>query len=73
MEKQVKRPQYYGQLLGASVGIAAVIVLMLLAFMAPMMNSGPKDLPLAIVGPDPMVETISAQLTQSSPGAFDIE
>lgn len=50
------------KLVGAAVGLAGVLCLMLLAFLAPSMNSGPKDLPLAVAGPEQAVTQITAQL-----------
>ena len=40
-------------LVGLILGIPAVIALMLLAFAAPALHSGPSNLPLAVSGPPP--------------------
>lgn len=59
-------------LAGIVVGISAVIALMLLAFAAPALNSGAKDVPLAVSGPAPAVEGIVGMLDTAQPGAFAV-
>lgn len=54
------------------VALTGIITLMLLAFLTPSMNSGPKDLPLAVSGPAPAVQKIEGMLEQKQPGAFDV-
>lgn len=58
-------------LLGAIFGIPTVIALMLLAFAAPALSSGAKDLPLAVSGPAPAVAQLTGMLGKTSPGTFD--
>lgn len=59
-------------LLGTILGIPTVIALMLLAFAAPALHSGAKDLPLAVSGPAPAVAQVAGMLSKASPGAFDV-
>lgn len=59
-------------LLAAVIGIPAVIVLMLLAFLAPAINSGASDLPLAVSAPEAAQEQLSTALETAAPGAFEI-
>lgn len=54
------------------VGLAAVVAVMLLAFLTPAINSGASDLPLAVSAPPPALEQISGALEQINPGAFEI-
>lgn len=61
-----------GRLTGIVLALTAIIALMLLAFMAPTMSSGPKDLPLALSGPAPVTTKVEGMLDQKQPGAFDI-
>jgi len=60
-------------LIGAVVGLAAAICLMLLAFSAPPINSGPHDLPLAVSGPAAAVNRLQDALDEKSPGGFAVE
>ena len=61
-----------GALIGVVVGLAGAICLMLLAFSAPPMHSGPHDLPVAVSGPEPAVTQLQASLDEKSPGALDV-
>ena len=58
-------------LVGAVVGLAAAICLMLLAFSAPPMHSGPHEVPLAVSGPGPVVGRLQDALDEKSPRAFE--
>ncbi len=60
------------RLLSISAALVAAIAFMLFTFIAPMMNSGANDLPLAVAGPDPMVSQIENQLEQQAPGSFEV-
>ena len=44
---------------------------MLLAFLTPSYNSGAKDLPIAVAGPEAAVSRITSALDEKQPGAFD--
>lgn len=59
-------------LLAAVVGIPVIIVLMLLAFLAPSINSGAEDLPLAVAAPEAAQEQLTTALETAAPGAFDV-
>ncbi|WP_103062536.1 hypothetical protein [Actinomyces qiguomingii] len=59
-------------LLLATIGIPIVIILMLLAFLAPSISSGAKDLPLALAAPEAAREQLLTQLETSAPGVFDV-
>lgn len=63
-----KRPPVIALILGLS----AVMGLMLLAFAAPALHSGAKDLPLAVSGPAPAVAQVTSALEKQAPGAFDV-
>ncbi|GLB63259.1 hypothetical protein NCCP2495_11370 [Dietzia sp. NCCP-2495] len=58
-------------LIGIVLGIPVVICLMLLAFAAPALNSGPKDLPVAVSGPGPAVEQITTMMSTAQPGSIE--
>lgn len=60
------------KLAGVVAGIAAVLTVMLLAFLLPSINSGAHDLPLAVSGPAPAVQQLTTALDKQSPGAFDV-
>ena len=59
-------------LVGVVVGLGAVICLMLLAFSAPPMHSGPHEVPLAVSGPGPEVSRLQDALDEKSPHAFQV-
>lgn len=62
----------WGMLAGIVLALSAVVCLMLLAFLTPSYNSGPKDLPLAVAGPEAAVARVTTVLEEKQPGAFDI-
>jgi hypothetical protein len=68
----VKAPAGPGVLAGVVMGLAAAICLMLLAFSAPTIHSGPHDLPLALSGPGPAVTRLYTTLREKNPGAFEV-
>ncbi len=59
-------------LIGAVLALTVAVGLMLLAFATPAVHSGPTDLPLAVAGPPPAVEQVTAALDQARPGAFAV-
>ena len=66
-------PQHSFATLAAVVGgLVAAVSLMLFAFAAPMLHSGPHDLPLAVSGPERATTQITGALEQKQPGAFDV-
>ena len=62
----------YLKLAGLILGLSTVLLLMLLAFVTPLLNSGAKDLPLAVGGPEAVTTQITQGLQAKSPDAFDI-
>lgn len=60
------------KVLALAVGLPIVIALMLFAFLAPSFGSGPKDLPLAVAGPEAAVTQLEQGIQAESPDAFDI-
>lgn len=54
-------------MLGASIGIPIIIGLMLFAFLAPTFASGPKDVPIAIAAPEPMVSQLEQTMGEDGP------
>ncbi|MDU7286412.1 hypothetical protein [Corynebacterium kroppenstedtii] len=62
-----------GKVVGIVLGLAAVVTLMLLSFLAPAVNSGAKDLPLAVNGPDQAVTQLTQNMEHNQPGVFEIK
>lgn len=58
------------KVLTLTAGLPIVIALMLLAFLAPSFGSGPKDLPLAVAGPEAAVTQLDQGIQARSPDAF---
>ncbi|KQB87070.1 ABC transporter permease [Corynebacterium lowii] len=54
------------------LGVPLVLLIMLLSFLLPSLNSGAKDLPLAVSGPEPVIQQITGGLEQKQPDAFDV-
>jgi hypothetical protein len=70
--EDTRRPVGLPVLAAVVVGLTAAICLMLLAFSAPTIHSGPRDLPVAMSGPEPAVAQLHAGLEQKNPGAFEV-
>ena len=62
----------YLKLAGLILGLSTVLLLMLLAFVTPLLNSGAKDLPLAVGGPEAVTTQITQGLQAKLPDAFDV-
>ena len=59
-------------LAAAVVGAPVVILLMLLAFLTPAINSGAEDLPLTVSAPPEQQEQLISGLEAAGPGVFDV-
>lgn len=55
---------------GLGVVLSAVVCLVVLAFSWPSVTLAPKDLPIAITGPDAVVQTVEHALDEQADGAF---
>ena len=62
----------YLKLAGLILGLSTILLLMLLSFITPLLNSGAKDLPLAVGGPDMVTTKITQVLEAKSPDAFAV-
>ena len=62
----------YLKLAGLILGLSTILLLMLLSFVTPLLNSGAKDLPLAVGGPNMVTTKITQGLEAQSPDAFNI-
>src|SRR3712207_4472844 len=58
--------------LGLALALTAALALLLSAFAWPATQTRPRDLPVAVVGPLPVVEQARAALDRVQPGAFDV-
>ncbi|MGC4939502.1 hypothetical protein [Kribbella sp. DT2] len=54
-------------------GLTVLLTVLLIAFAWPAARSGPRDLPLAVAGPQSAVGQVTAALEQAMPGGFAIE
>lgn len=69
---QNQEPERPGlRLLAVLAGVPAVLIIMLLCFLTPSLNSGAENLPLAIGGPPRATEQIASTLDARSPGSFE--
>lgn len=58
--------------LGISVAMTAIIAIIVLAFSWPALTAEPKDVSIAVVGPEQAVTAVEEQLAESSEGLFAI-
>lgn len=70
--QSTRRRESTGMLAAAVIGAPVVILLMLLAFLAPAVGSGAEDLPLAVSAPPEQQEQLISNLDAAGPGAFDV-
>lgn len=70
---QTPTPTSSGKVVGVVLGLAAIVTLMLLSFLGPAVNSGAKDLPLAVSGSDHAVSQLTQSMEHNKPGAFKIK
>lgn len=61
-----------GRTVGIAVALTGVVALIVLAFTWPAMTAQPRDVALAVVGPDPAVTQIESRLDQQAPGTFEV-
>ncbi|MGH1526035.1 ABC transporter permease [Leifsonia sp. L25] len=62
----------WARALALAVGAAAIVVVILLAFLWPTVTSTVKDVPIAIAGPSAQVSAVEKQLHEAAGGAFAI-
>ena len=62
----------YLKLAGLILGLSTILLLMLLSLVTPLLNSGAKDLPLAVGSPDMVTTKITQGLEAQSPDAFAV-
>jgi hypothetical protein len=62
----------WSRAVGLGVVLAAVVGLIVLAFSWPNVTAEPKNLPLAVVGPDAQVSELEGALDQRADGLFDV-
>lgn len=60
------------KVIGAILGIAIAIPLVLLLFITPASRAEPHELPIAVVGSQEQVAGVQAMLEKQQPGAFDV-
>jgi hypothetical protein len=65
-------PSPWGRSIGVGIALAAVVALIVLAFSWPGVTSEPKNLPLAVAGPDAQVTALEAALDERAEGLFDV-
>jgi hypothetical protein len=61
-----------GRVIGVAVGLALLVGTITLAFAWPSADMGPREIPIAVIGPDEAVAQVEAQLDDAQPDAFDV-
>ncbi|MFE5308914.1 hypothetical protein [Isoptericola sp. NPDC056605] len=62
----------WGRVVAVALGVAAVVGVLVLAFSWPAVTAEPKDLPVAVAGPEQAVAGLGATLDEAQPGALDL-
>ncbi|MFB8387998.1 hypothetical protein ACFC3F_12755 [Microbacterium sp. NPDC055910] len=65
-------PSSWSKVAGVVAILIAIIVVFLLAFALPSVNSEPHDIPIAVVGPGQVVTALGDALEENAPGGFEI-
>ena len=73
MTTKTVRPTSWGKVCAIVIGAATMICLMLAAFVAPLINAGPHELPIAVSAPAPIAQQLSAQAEKANPGAVEFK
>lgn len=61
------------KIVGIVLGVAALLALVVTAFAWPVVNSGPRDVPLAVTAPAPVAQALTQQLaTVAGEDAFEV-
>lgn len=60
------------QTLAMSLGLSAILILLLMVFIMPSLKGGPKDLKLGIVADSQTIATVQQTLSQALPGAYEV-
>lgn len=68
----VKKDRPGAKLVAILVGVPAVLIVMLMAFLLPTLHSGAEDLPLGVSGSSQAVDQVVAALDEQSPDAFEV-
>ncbi|MGW8566230.1 hypothetical protein [Isoptericola sp. NPDC055881] len=62
----------WGRVLGLALGVAAVVGVLVLAFSWPAVTAEPKDVPVAVAGPEQAVAALGATFEETQPGVVDL-
>lgn len=65
-------PSSWGRTFGVAVLVTVILAGMLCAFALPMINLGPRDVPIAVAGSKSAADKLVAELDRAQPGAFDV-
>lgn len=65
-------PSPWRRVLRISAGMTLMIGVLVTAFAWPATETGPRDVPIAVVGASPAVAQVEQQLEASMPGAFEV-
>ena len=66
-------PASYGRAVGIGVALSLVVGVILLAFAWPSVLAEPKDLAIAVAGPDASVEQVESRVADQADGAIALE
>lgn len=67
-----RTPWSAGRAAGLGVLLAVVVGVMVTAFAWPAVSTAPRDVPVAVVGPEAAVQQVTAALAQAEPGALAV-
>ncbi|MFI6481629.1 hypothetical protein ACIBH1_27120 [Nonomuraea sp. NPDC050663] len=61
-----------GKVIGAIVGVTLIGMLFVSSFLGAFSSPTPHDVPIAVVGPAPVVQQLSTAVDRAKPGAFEL-
>jgi hypothetical protein len=66
-------PSSWASVAGIVLVLTLAVTVVLTAFAWPAARSAPRDVPLAVAGPAPAVQTVASTLERERPGAFEVD
>jgi hypothetical protein len=65
-------PTPWARVIGLAIALPVLVSVIVLAFLWPALTSEPRDLPIAVAGPDAMVGQLTGGIDKAAPGVFDV-
>ncbi|MDN3240138.1 hypothetical protein [Glycomyces tritici] len=66
------KPTPIGRVIAISAGLALIVGVLTLAFAWPSAGMGPREVPIAVIGPEEAADQVQSQLDEAQPDGFDV-